>query len=1072
MKKRVLGTLLALTLILGLIPVQVFAEETVPEGTVTQSAEIPEETPAASDESEIPEENPTSQETEDLSETILSEETLAQEAAALAGATAEEDPEDPEETAERTILLYLCGTDLETRAGLASFNLRQVLSSSFSAGEKIRFLVMTGGAQQWQLESSYLCDPNADAENQPAEISHVYNQIWEAKGLDAAENPGKLELLDGDGILGDGESAKRAEPVFVTEESEEGFTYEKPVGEPEDYEWMSDPEVLKAFINYGVENFPAEKYDLILWDHGGGPLTGFVSDMHTFSKGLESLDSNDDCLTLSKLIDIMQDNLVTADGGRFDFIDFDACLMNSVEIDLAFMDYTDYYIASPETEPGYGQEYSGWLNLLGQNTEIGTYELAKKLVDDFYLFYEEGEGQGQDGTLAVIDMAKLRDSGFIEKLSELLSILQAQTDRNLYYDEISSAMRSIQYGGMSYYDLGNFLSMLGISIKELGKNEPAGVPADMEENEYTKTCAELLQILSDESVIYGKGTDGIRTQDSFFYRTADGSLKYSDSYFTPLGTSGIYLYFPTISSPTSPTGYHREIQKALALMPEDGRKDFLSQYSDLMLQYALISSVGHTVTYMANHMEELGLHSSNEITYDSVMAFWKEKSIGEFYEDSDWERAIAPLLSELNALSGDEPSESIKGWLSDMIAQQAKEVVLKDNVRSWTVKYPDHQNSRIEINHTKKRVIEDVRVNINAKLPVLEQYLEDHELLELLTYFPDLAAFTIGTSVGSEDFDLNLSLDSIEDYIRWLDKDSSTWEVSVPEPQWFALRDANGVNHVVNAEQDENEILVVTTRKEKVYDEEQDRMVDADRYVYLRFTPEGTLTELMMQNETGSYRPILPKDLTGELELTPVDPISLLGLVVIPAAISSPFTLSAENADSIGCFLTDVSEIPDIDDLRFEYVLTDMYGSEINISETVANPLGELYHISFAEASPAVYNGKEQSPVITVNGKKLTEGRDYELIKESEDTVMKEPGTYFIALQGLGEYVGLSLLSFQILPANEEPGGNVQPVQPATDKKPVKSPATGDPNSSMLWIVLMILSGFAAAGGIAISRKK
>lgn len=47
--------------------------------------------------------------------------------------------------ATRTIMLYLCGSNLETYSGMATYNLKQILSSSFSANEQTRFLVMTGG---------------------------------------------------------------------------------------------------------------------------------------------------------------------------------------------------------------------------------------------------------------------------------------------------------------------------------------------------------------------------------------------------------------------------------------------------------------------------------------------------------------------------------------------------------------------------------------------------------------------------------------------------------------------------------------------------------------------------------------------------------------------------------------------------------------------------------------------------------------------------------------------------------------------------------------------------------------
>ena len=35
---------------------------------------------------------------------------------------------------------------------------------------------------------------------------------------------------------------------------------------------MGDPDTLSGFISYSVENYPAKKYALILWDHGEGPV--------------------------------------------------------------------------------------------------------------------------------------------------------------------------------------------------------------------------------------------------------------------------------------------------------------------------------------------------------------------------------------------------------------------------------------------------------------------------------------------------------------------------------------------------------------------------------------------------------------------------------------------------------------------------------------------------------------------------------------------------------------------------------------------------------------------------------
>ena len=141
------------------------------------------------------------------------------------------DGDTPDPQGKRTIMLYDCGSNLETDAGLATYNLLQILESGFSANDDITFLVMTGGSHKWQIDKSSLVFPDGvslpddavveydsarrqyvDEPSDPkSQVSNVYNQIWEAKGADAAENPGKMVLLDGDGITGVENEAVKSE---------------------------------------------------------------------------------------------------------------------------------------------------------------------------------------------------------------------------------------------------------------------------------------------------------------------------------------------------------------------------------------------------------------------------------------------------------------------------------------------------------------------------------------------------------------------------------------------------------------------------------------------------------------------------------------------------------------------------------------------------------------------------------------------------------------------------------------------------------------------------------------------
>ena len=49
-----------------------------------------------------------------------------------------------------TILVYLCGTDLESGYGAATMDLGEMLDRDF--GSQVRFVVQTGGCAQWQNE--------------------------------------------------------------------------------------------------------------------------------------------------------------------------------------------------------------------------------------------------------------------------------------------------------------------------------------------------------------------------------------------------------------------------------------------------------------------------------------------------------------------------------------------------------------------------------------------------------------------------------------------------------------------------------------------------------------------------------------------------------------------------------------------------------------------------------------------------------------------------------------------------------------------------------------------------------
>lgn len=250
-----------------------------------------------------------------------------------------------------TIMVYMCGTDLEERAGMATSDLQEMLEAQIS--DNVNIIVETGGTSKWQNNV----------------INSKTNQRYRvtSKGLQLLEdNLGKKSMVE--------------------------------------------PNTLTDFIKYCKKNYPADRYALIFWDHGGGSLTAFGYDQHFPNNSM----------TLDEIATALKNG-----GCKFDLIGFDACLMATLETAIVLEPYSDYMIASEEVEPGIGWHYTGWVTALSNNTSIPTTDLGKKLIDDYVKEVAIRTPRSQ-ATLSLIDLAELKGTvpeefvAFSKSTSELI----------------------------------------------------------------------------------------------------------------------------------------------------------------------------------------------------------------------------------------------------------------------------------------------------------------------------------------------------------------------------------------------------------------------------------------------------------------------------------------------------------------------------------------------------------------------------------------------------------------------------------------------------------------------------
>ena len=955
----------------------------------------------------------------------------------------------------RTIMLYDCGSNLETEAGLATYNLLQILQSSFSSDDDITFLVMTGGSHTWQIDKDKLVFPDgvelpddavvpydfdnrkyADEPSDPrSQVSNVYNQIWEAKGIDAIlENgkpdpdAGKMVLLDGDGITKAGEAVKSKD------------------------ELMSDPDTLKAFINFGAANYPADKYDLILWDHGGGPKGGFGSDDHHDDLNDWSVPS---IMSFADIVEALADNNVVDSNndsepdGKFDFIDFDACLMNSVELALAMADYTDYYIASAETEPGYGQyygpcaerdgkQYKGWLDELGDpdndakyNAPDGTYELGKVIVDDFYDFYEKetGDGSSQEGTLAVIDTKAMMDSEFVETLTEMVRVLRNEAGNVEesgvhFYDELKSYYNSIEYGGSELFDLGNLAALLSVVNSEVSEDHMD--EADnyyINANDYHDISRTLNELMVNGTFMYAKGTSGITTKEQY-YRTLKDELG-----FGKLGSSGMSIYFPGAGMLTSVTEYFEEIDPVIDRLPDyDKRKTFLKDYEAAVAYYEMILYSGIVMNLQIND-EDSALETArkSDLDYDQIMKQIKDPIFG------NWNSLVVPCMDKIGI-----DEAGIEDWFRALIPQQAGDAVDGKEVRLERLDQEEAGACNVTVGSAKKRIINSVERNVYAELPALEEYVSKLNPNKQRTV-NNAGLLSIGSIEGT--IVSPPEGDSIRDTIRWYKESGGTWHIDPFEKKWYAVKDADGEEHVASIYlSDEDGIYVPAL----IWTGADD--INPSNQLMLEFSPtdEHKLKSFYyMSTEAGPVQ-IEPKNLTGKISVMPAITVKQMfeSDIYVPISNSS-FTISAGNADSIRLDYMDIDDIGDIGDIDGDgkaidtaITITDMYGYKVNVSGRV--------HIKRVRIKPAVSTGEELEPELVYRGQTLRPGVDYILEKdrvydpETGRYLAPEfinPGDYSVSLYGKGRFTGRKYeVIFRIVRSEEEAQDLIDQAQTALQK--------------------------------------
>lgn len=124
-----------------------------------------------------------------------------------------------------TLMIYMCGSNLESKYGSASADLQEMLEAQFDT-RQVNVIIMCGGSNSWAMNYSPDKATIMELGRPPMAAKNGLRPLqWGAEAMD-----------------------------------------------------MGAPETLTWFIANCEREYPAEEYALILWNHGGGPLEGVCWD--------------------------------------------------------------------------------------------------------------------------------------------------------------------------------------------------------------------------------------------------------------------------------------------------------------------------------------------------------------------------------------------------------------------------------------------------------------------------------------------------------------------------------------------------------------------------------------------------------------------------------------------------------------------------------------------------------------------------------------------------------------------------------------------------------------------------
>lgn len=198
---------------------------------------------------------------------------------------------------------------------------------------------------------------------------------------------------------------------------------------------MGDPNTLEDFVVWTVQNYPAQRYALSIWNHGAG-WRDLIRQLErrAVERGAPAgvtlrtvaFDDTDGDELYMKEVQTALETAKTKLEERgltkvkLDVVGFDACLMGMIEVAYALRNTANFMVGSEWLEPGDGWPYDTILAELISTPTFDASDLSGMIVTKYGLAYNNGITQSS------VDMSKI--GNVVNKINTFTAAMNTEWD--------------------------------------------------------------------------------------------------------------------------------------------------------------------------------------------------------------------------------------------------------------------------------------------------------------------------------------------------------------------------------------------------------------------------------------------------------------------------------------------------------------------------------------------------------------------------------------------------------------------------------------------------------------------